>query len=40
MAVSLNKLSKRASRKKFNSTSNKVRAVNSAPRVKRGGIRA
>lgn len=38
--MDVNKLSKRKSKKIFNSTANKTRAVNVAPRVKRGGIRA
>lgn len=36
----MKRLSKRASKKMFNSTANKVKAANLTPRVKRGGIRA
>ena len=36
----MKKLSKRKSRKIFNSTANVTRAANLTPRVKRGGIRA
>ena len=35
----MNKLSKRASKAKFNSTARKTRAINTTPRVQRGGIR-
>ena len=36
----MKKLSVRKARKIFNSTANKTKAVNTRPRIQRGGIRA